>query len=585
MNLISRTYRCLFCILPLLWVGGAMAQDIESNYNRLKKRIKEEPVKITGNLSAQGASYHSFGIYDRGIPYRGSISGAVALDILGVTIHSNINIGSGGKIYNTKLPSYNFIGLSPKYKWVTLHIGNRTMDINKYSFSSYSFNGAGIELSPGNWRFKSFYGTLQRIVPRDYIGAQSLLNENKRIGFASKIGYDDGKDAFYVSLFKAEDRQNNTGAVLPDSMAYLPPGENVILSLEMKKALGKILTLDANYSSSGYTEDQSSQKYKDDPITRTYGGLLGTNVSTTWSNAIDFGLTVKIKKTGINLLFQKIDPDFKTMGSMFFQNDLQNIHLGINSRLLKDKVQLNARGGIQQNNMSGNKSGKYRRVIASLNLSASVTERIRIYAYGSTFNNVNTRIINIDPTEPLSRLEIVMNNEEANGGIDYTLISTPDISSSVSGMFNISSGQSVQNDILSQDASTSMSNYYINYNINLIRKKMGFGLSVGRQDLKYTRNKTSNNSINVSFNKRLLDDKVNFNANYSLVLNNQNDIDAERVEKGMYNNIGIGAGYSPTKKISIMIMIQGLSSVSKSSRTDNKNFGELRTQITSNYNF
>lgn len=89
---------------------------------------------------------------------------------------------------------FNQFGISPKYKWATLHLGYRNLTYSNYTLAGHRILGAGFDLKPKNFRIGFMYGQLRRSASID-----SSMNANpmyvrpaptyKRLGMAAKLGY------------------------------------------------------------------------------------------------------------------------------------------------------------------------------------------------------------------------------------------------------------------------------------------------------------------------------------------------------------------------------------------------------------
>lgn len=202
----KRFFVQLFCLLAL---DCLQAQDVEKTVNDLKSRIQNDPLKITGSFIAMGQNYQAIGLDNRALPFSGRLMAALNFDLLGLNMPLSLAFSNGGVVYHKRLPSYNFIGVSPSYKWAKVLIGTRTMDFGKYSFSNHSFTGGGFELTSGNWNFSALYGRLRRARIEDFVGLQNVDPFYRRTRFGAKAGYEDGKDKVMFSLFKAWDDGNS----------------------------------------------------------------------------------------------------------------------------------------------------------------------------------------------------------------------------------------------------------------------------------------------------------------------------------------------------------------------------------------
>ena len=64
--------------------------------------------------------------------------------------------------------------------------------------------------------------------------------------------------------------------------------------------------------------------------------------------------------------YKRVEPDYRSLGTYFFNNDLENYTLNLGFGLFNDKVKINATTGIQRNNLFDEKATQLSRNISSL---------------------------------------------------------------------------------------------------------------------------------------------------------------------------------------------------------------------------
>ena len=150
----------LYILIFACFAQGAMGQDIEAI-------IKADPLKVTGGLSTTTTFYHAEGTIPSSRPPFYSV------------FNANLNLNFFGLVsapfqftYSPQqndfsypfqnLQPFNQMGISPKYKGYTAHIGYRSMHLSKYSFSGNRFMGGGFEVANkgSKWIYGGFYGRL-----------------------------------------------------------------------------------------------------------------------------------------------------------------------------------------------------------------------------------------------------------------------------------------------------------------------------------------------------------------------------------------------------------------------------------------
>ncbi|MBK9959426.1 MAG: hypothetical protein IPP11_12940 [Chitinophagaceae bacterium] len=171
-------------IFSFLVVFDVQAQDVES------MNIKN-PFQFHGNVNLQLDYYKANGISARQKEFSWLINGNPVLTVLGVDIPLSFVLSN---FENKFYQPFNQFGISPKYKWATLHLGYRNLTYSNYTLAGHRILGAGFDLKPKNFRIGFMYGQLRRSASID-----SSMNANpmyvrpaptyKRLGMAAKLGY------------------------------------------------------------------------------------------------------------------------------------------------------------------------------------------------------------------------------------------------------------------------------------------------------------------------------------------------------------------------------------------------------------
>lgn len=444
-------------ILPILLMIGFVfcsAQDVESVIQNTKNRLKSNPFTATGMINLGGNMVYTSLQTNRAYPFSARAQAALNLNFLGVNAPFSLTYGSGGQAFNYTLPSYAFVGLSPSYRWAKLHIGDRSLPLGKYTFSGQSFRGVGVELHPGNWEFSSFYGNIRRATAQDYNSINKIESRFKRYGIGAKTGYKNSKSALFFSFLNAADRTDAT--YLQDTTGNISPAENLVLSIEGSQKLSKVISFNLAVARSAYSYDKNVEESNQKGILNTFGGVFKPNVSTTWGNAVSGEFLFKTSYGQLSFGYEKVDPGFKTMGSLFFRNDLENVNAGITAFMLKKRWMINSKLGIQRNNLNGDKNKEFNRVVLLLNSSFKLNDKIDFNLQYNTFNNVNRTTTLESISNPLTTNSLVFVNEQLNAGANYMLENTTSANTFLQLQLGSSTGSSIYNDQVQQDEVSTM---------------------------------------------------------------------------------------------------------------------------------
>ena len=114
------TKKLYLSILAAVAFHTITAQDIEQV--NLKK-----PIQLSGTINLQLESYSANGIDNRKKPFSWMISGTPVLTILGVQMPFSFLFSN---FENRYYQPFNQYGISPKYKWITVHAGYRNIQFS-----------------------------------------------------------------------------------------------------------------------------------------------------------------------------------------------------------------------------------------------------------------------------------------------------------------------------------------------------------------------------------------------------------------------------------------------------------------------
>src|SRR5690606_9843526 len=116
---------------------------------------------------------------------------------------------------------------------------------------------------------------------------------------------------------------------------------------------------------SAWTKDQGAA-----PVNKTGNGLyfVKWNQSTVVYNAIKANATYSFSFMSIGAGYERIDPEYRTLGAYYFNNDLENITLNASTALFKKKVTISANGGLQRDDLEKTKASSMKRTVGSVNV-------------------------------------------------------------------------------------------------------------------------------------------------------------------------------------------------------------------------
>jgi len=505
--------RFYLTIILSLFIFSAHGQNLDNVFKDLKERSQNgQWFKMSGGVSTAFNFNHITGMPRRFDPFTWRLNANLNFDIAGISAPFSAVFSNGSSVYN--LPKYSFYGISPTYKYITLHLGDRSMNFSPYTLSGHNFYGAGLELKPGNFRFSFMYGQLKRARAEDANSIQNFEPSYARKGWGFKTGYDNGKSKIGLILFNAAD--DPFSIPNPTQNFNIQPAANAVLGLEAKHQFWKIMSLSVDFARSALTRNQNSFDISTSNYSawQKFGGLIQPNASTGFHHAIKTSLGLNTKLGQFNLNHERIDPGYKTLGALFFNNDLENITASTSTSFFKKKLNLSANAGLQRNNISGDGSNSSNRFIGALNAAYAASERLNLNLAISNFSTTNRMRAVTVPVIQVDSIILVQTNQSANLSVSY--LAGKEKSDVFTGMFSYQQSNSIENDVINKDQTTSYYMGLLAFNKSLAAQKMNLSASImGNYGIiPNIRLLTIAPSFNIS--KSLLEDKMNLSGNVSL---------------------------------------------------------------------
>lgn len=336
---------------------------------------------LTGQIGIHTIFYGSEGIDPRRKSFSWYLTGAPVLKIYNITVPLAFLVGEQERDYRQ---SFDQVSITPTYKWIKVHLGYMNVTWSPFSWGGHTMFGAGIELNPARFRFGFLYGRLNRPVAEDTLSVNLQTPAFRRTGFACKLGYGTDRNFADIIFLKARD---DVG-----SIPYVPvktevmPGENAVLGLASHQRIGKYFQWDVDAAISGYTRDLRSDRLTIG--SPDWGGLLKSildvRTSTVYYTALQSDLVFHIKNFKMNIRYRRVDPDYQSMGTYYFQSDVENITLGTSFGLIKNRLRFDGTIGRQHDNLLNKKLFTSTRIIGS----ASMILNLKKY-FGMTVSYAN----------------------------------------------------------------------------------------------------------------------------------------------------------------------------------------------------
>jgi hypothetical protein len=446
-----------------------------ANGQNLEAIGKEKPIKVTGGVSLSQIAYGVSGIDSRRDPYSYFASGNLNISLYGFNVPLSFSLSNQNVSFQQP---FNQLTLHPTYKWATAHIGFISMSYSPYTVSGHLFNGAAIDLAPqGKFKFSALYGRFLKAVEPDTLN-KSVQPAFQRMGVGFKTSYGDGKDFAEITFFHAKDEINSIRYV-PETQGILPQ-ENLVMSIGAGKTFFNSLSLKAEIATSALSRDiRVAPGESSSPLAQA-SFLFTPRISTSYYNAIKSSLTYQGSGYSIGLGYERIDPQYRTLGAYFFNNDLENVTVNGATALFQGKVNIAASVGTQHDNLDNSKISTMKRFVGSANIAYAPTQKLNLsasYSNFQTFTNIRSQFVNINRLTPYENLDTLR----------FTQVSQ---NASVNAVYMMSSSQTKRQNLnvnfTVQDAADSQAGVPQNSGIQFYNANTAYSLSFVPQNMTLT---------------------------------------------------------------------------------------------------
>ncbi|MEO6253902.1 MAG: hypothetical protein ABIO79_11375 [Ferruginibacter sp.] len=356
---------------------------------------KAKKVDWSGSVGANASVYNARGIANRSNPFTWSFNANVNVRVLEVLdLPFSLTVGK----YQTQFTKpYLQFGISPRYKWATLHMGHSNLNFNPYTLSGHSFLGVGAELNPGRFRFAAMYGRLNKAVEVDTLEGNTQIPSFKRMGYGAKIGYGTSENFIDLIYFHAKDNANSISTwkdpeiqqFLGDA-STLTPQENNVVGTSARLTI-KQFSFNVDAAISYYNKNMAdSQVMKD---------KKGLNIAP--DKKVQYagkaGIGYHFTRISIKADYERVMPEFVTLGSYFFTTDIENFTLSPSGTFDSSKGSYSLSVGLQKNNLDKTKTETTKRFIGSANIVYNPSAK---WAFNLVYNNFSLR--QVRGTEPIN---------------------------------------------------------------------------------------------------------------------------------------------------------------------------------------
>lgn len=547
----------IFTLLYFLFsinIFSQISNDSTSNENesKIKKIAKNElkQVKITGGINANSTLYfvESTGNSQppRRDPFFGVVSGNITLKYRELSLPFSVSLSTQNANFTRPQP-FNQFGVSPKYKFITLHLGYRSMNLSEFSLAGNLFLGAGFEFNHEKFPIKvsALVGRFAKAYTRNDQGLLKNYPSFERFGFGAKIMYEKNKSSIGLVLFRAADNPNSVSQADLEYLASkgqtIKPAENLVVGLVTKLPINKIVSISAEYTLSALNPDikQREVLVNDYSYINNIGGLFTPRASSRFNSAFSGSIELSLKIVKLNGTYRRIGSDYQTLGSTFLNNDFEDITAGVSWAMFNNKVNMSTNGGIQRNNLSELQLSTLLRIIGSVSATYAASKKLNFNTNYSNFNSstqLTPFVFNAtNDLKPDSLLYLQLTHSAGVGG-NYLIGSEKNKS-------NLFSNITFQNASDNKKVSTLFYNINTGYSTKLPEKKVDISTSINFSSNISQQNRLINIGPVLTISKPIINEKIKitFNTSYQTSINNG------KINGGIFNN-RLSATYNFKKK-------------------------------------
>ncbi|TPN89250.1 TonB-dependent receptor [Aquimarina algicola] len=509
------------------------------NAQNLEQIGKVPLLRYNGGISANSVFYDGSANRD---PFTYFINGNLNFNISGVyNIPLSFSYTNQDFGYSTPF-KINRLSIHPSYKWVNTHIGDIAMTFSPYTLSGHQFTGGGVDLTPtGPFKISALYGRFLRASEYN-IELPEVLPAYERFGYGLKASYDFKKIAVGLIFFSAKDDQSSLKNEIPVELE-LTPKENTVISSEISFNLFDKAKIRVEYAISGITENTQTNESRETSGILSF--LLDENNTTNYYNALNANLDYPAGNGSVGIGYERIDPDYRTFGAYYFNNDLENITLNANQSIFNNKVNLSVNAGLQRDNLDNTKSSELQRVVSAVNINYTSSDKLSFnggYSNFQSYTNIQDQfdfINQVNQLENVDTLNYRQISQNANLGINYILKKSESKQKTINLNLTYQSSDNKQDGRTIENGLSRFYNIASAYTLGYPKNALNFSLAanISYNTIGNTDNLTFGPTLTATksfFDKKL---RVNFSSAYNSAFNDgekQNDI----------YNIRLGSSYT-----------------------------------------
>ena len=502
--------------LAILWCCSSkiFAQSIPPNAGK-------KPLTITGHLGTGANFYSSNEDIDSRPAYSWNVNGNLLARVNKWSIPASFVINQYSR---SNAPAFFQAGLSPNYKWATVHLGYRYMSFSPFTFEGQNFKGVGLELNPKHFRFSTFYGKINRAVDQDTSRTNFRLPQFSRTAYGIKAGY--GTSSTYLDFIFFRAKDDSTSANVINNAARARPQENAVAATTFKVTLLRKIILSGDLAISGQMEDQASKRIIDTThqnLKDFIKNFLKEDGAVKAGFAAQGALSYFVKSYYTNIGYRRVQPNFKSLGTPYMLNDVELVSWNNNVSFLKGKLNLSTNASQQHNNVDNSQATELVTQVGNINVNTILGQHFNINVNASGYN-LKQKDGNLTIADPFKipdtfRLNQRITQFSFSPGYHVT-------SNDIMHYINTNLNLSKLTDRNTSTAAFSNSNNLstsVNYTIAFIKKSISLSLNTLYNKYKQQNNSYTSVGPTAGISAQLLKSKnLNLQGNVGVLFNNYN---------------------------------------------------------------
>lgn len=353
------------------------------------KKAVSEPLNVRGMLGASSVWYSASGIAPRRDPFFWVFNANLTIVLFSkihvpftaVITQQDKNFSNGIDRFSQP---FNQFGISPRYRWLTVHAGYRSMDFSEHTLSGAIWLGGGIEVKPEKslWSGAAFFGRFLKAVPKGGVeGVVVSVPAYERWGGGAKLRFGTNADFAHLHFTKITD---DPGSIPFDTSVALTPQQNELFGIHARHALAKFVAVEAEMDLSLHRKNLFTDQLAPMPqLTRLLFSDGGEGLSKTIKTGIEFTPT----RQTLSLRYKRVDPDYLSLGALFLTNDVEELSFGSSLVSHDNELSGSVAVGLQRNNLDRIQTLTSRRIVGSVDLSWTPVEVLSLSANYSSFSS------------------------------------------------------------------------------------------------------------------------------------------------------------------------------------------------------